>query len=175
VRVLSLQPNPAAPVEIAHYDTFPAGTTPCFSNPIYAGNWGVYPLNPHTLVASDMDRGLFLLNLRPITNTFTAQPNPVAGGQLLNLSLSYTNASPGVLDGFGAIVATRIATIPMFEVLALDAVTLNPSQARGVPLSLPVPPGLPPGLQVEFTGISGLFGMQHFVFCQRNPVTVTAQ
>jgi choice-of-anchor B domain-containing protein len=175
VRVLSLQPNPAAPVEVAHYDTFPAGVTPCFSSPNYAGNWGVYPLNPNTLIASDLDRGLFLLNLRPITNTFTATPNPVSGGQVLNLSLNYTNASPGVLDGFGAIVATRIATIPLFEVLALDGATLNPSQTRNLPLALPVPPGLPPGLVVEFTGISGLFGTEHFVFCQRSPVPVTVQ
>lgn len=174
VHVLSLKPNPAAPVEVAWYDTFLNNQPPCFSSS-YAGNWGVYPLNPNTLVASDMDNGVYLLNLRPITNTLQATPNPVSAGQTLGLNLTYTNVSAGILDGAGAIVATSLAGIPIFEVLALQASQMNPAAQGNVPWSMLVPPGLPPGLQVEFTGISGIVGPTASVLCQKTVVPVTLQ
>lgn len=173
VRVLSLLPDPTNPVEIAHYDTFPASQTPCFPNPNYAGCWGVYPFNHNLVVASDLDNGVFLLRLDAVTHTFTATPNPVSGGQTLNLSLTYTNGTAGVVDCFGALIATKVATIPVFSPLLLDLRRLNPGQNRNVALPIPVPPGLPPGLSIDFTAWSGT--VNGFTLDQVTTIPVVAQ
>lgn len=175
VRVLSLKPDPTNPVEVAHYDTFPTSQQPCFPNSNYAGCWGVYPLNPNVLVASDMDNGLFLLRLHPVPHTLLATPNPVQTGQNLSLTLTYTNTSPGILDGAGAIVATKLGVLDLFEIVALDSMQLNPAQQRTMIWSIQVPPGLPPGLVVEFTGFSAISGPRSTVICQRTVAPVTLQ
>jgi choice-of-anchor B domain-containing protein len=49
--------RPANPIEVAHYDTYPQGSGNGFN-----GDWGVYPFLPSgTIVASDIDNGLFVL------------------------------------------------------------------------------------------------------------------
>lgn len=174
VRVCSLQPDPANPVEIAHFDTFPSGQTPCFSNN-YAGCWGVYPLNPRVLVASDLDNGLFLLRLHPVTQTLQAAPNPVATGQTLQTTLTYTNGSPGIVDAAGGLVATGISGIAIFAPLALTAATLGPSMSATAQWTALVPPGLPPGLVLEVTGISGLVGNTSSVLSNSGVVQITLQ
>ncbi len=62
VRVLDIT-DPAAPEEVAFYDTRPGDEGPSFS-----GCWGVYPFfrrSPGLVVASDVERGLFVLQLAP--------------------------------------------------------------------------------------------------------------
>lgn len=51
--------NIAAPVEVAYFDTYPSG------NPLdFVGNWSNYPYFPSgTVIASDMQRGLFILDV----------------------------------------------------------------------------------------------------------------
>ncbi|MCA8960165.1 MAG: choice-of-anchor B family protein [Planctomycetes bacterium] len=50
--------NPANPVETKYYDTYPAD-----DDPLWNGLWGVYPFLPSgTIIASDMERGLFILH-----------------------------------------------------------------------------------------------------------------
>ena len=52
--------DPMNPQQVAYYDTHPDNTT--YTG--YAGNWGVYPFLPSgTILASDIDNGLFVLSL----------------------------------------------------------------------------------------------------------------
>ncbi|MEY4673160.1 MAG: hypothetical protein RL148_944 [Planctomycetota bacterium] len=159
VRVCSLRPDPTNPVEIAHYDTFPSTQTPCFPNSNYAGCWGVYPLIPDVLVASDMDNGVFLLNFRPVTHTLTTPtPNPVGAGQTLTLNLAWQNQTTAPIDAGAALVVTRLGGIAWYSPLLVTAGTLNPGASSNASWSTPVPPGLPPGLTIEFTSYSGTVG-----------------
>lgn len=57
VRVLNIS-NPAQPVEIAWYDTYPAN-----NNNVYQGCWGVYKFPSGKIIASDMNTGLFVLKI----------------------------------------------------------------------------------------------------------------
>lgn len=56
--------NPADPVHLGGYDTFPGGAgVPGQYLGAYGGNWGVFPfLGPDTILLSDMERGLFVVN-----------------------------------------------------------------------------------------------------------------
>ena len=175
VRVLSLQPDPANPVEIAHFDTFPAGQPACFPNSNYAGCWGVWPLNSKVLAATDLDNGTFLLRLHPVDQTLVATPNPVTGGQNLNVTLTYTNNSVGVIDAAGILVATNLAGIQISTVLAINSATLASGASSAASWNFPVPPGLPPGLTLEVTGISGLAGARHSVLSNRSSVPIVLQ
>jgi choice-of-anchor B domain-containing protein len=68
VRVLNIS-NPAAPVEIAWYDTRPQN-----NNDQFAGCWGVYKFQSGKIIASDMQTGLYVLkigNTVGITNNNT--------------------------------------------------------------------------------------------------------
>lgn len=176
VRVCSLRPDPTNPVEIASYDTFPATQTPCFPNSNYAGCWGVYPLIPDVLVASDMDNGVFLLNFRPVPHTLTTtSPNPIGAGQQLNLTLTWQNATMAPLDAAAALVVTKIGAIDFFSPLLLVAGTLAPAAQQTAPWSIPVPPGLPPGLVVEFTSWSGTVGARSVTLGQKLQLPITLQ
>ena len=65
--------------EVGFFDTFPLN-----NNAQFNGVWSVYPLlNSGTIIASDIDRGLFLLRLDPTLSNpevsqaqFTISPNP---------------------------------------------------------------------------------------------------
>ncbi len=57
VRVLDIS-NPASPVEIAWYDTYPAN-----NGNTYLGCWGVYMFPSGKIVASDMKTGLYVLKI----------------------------------------------------------------------------------------------------------------
>lgn len=68
--------NPAAPVHIAGYDTYPTNTN---YNDWY-GSWGIYPFLPSgTLIASDIHNGLFVFRVPfpfpyPLATAVTTQP-----------------------------------------------------------------------------------------------------
>ncbi len=72
---------PTAPLLVAHYDTHPQNTT----YNTYYGNWGNYPWLPSgTIIAGDMQNGLFVLQLAPSVATKSPKelaasvfPNPV--------------------------------------------------------------------------------------------------
>jgi choice-of-anchor B domain-containing protein len=54
--------NPLNPIQVAFFDTYPDGET---AN--YNGQWGNYPFFPSgTIIASDMQRGLFVMSLDEI-------------------------------------------------------------------------------------------------------------
>ncbi len=58
VIVLNIQ-NPAAPVEVGHYDTYPG-----LNSTAYQGCWNVYPFLPSgKIIASDIATGLYVLKL----------------------------------------------------------------------------------------------------------------
>ncbi len=71
---------PTAPVLVAHYDTHPQNTI----YNTYYGNWGNYPWLPSgTIIAADMQNGLYVLQLDPSVATksptelqATVFPNP---------------------------------------------------------------------------------------------------
>ncbi len=49
--------RPKNPIEVGHYDTYPAN-----NNGVFDGDWGVYPFLPSgNIVCSDMSNGLFVL------------------------------------------------------------------------------------------------------------------
>jgi len=51
--------NPTSPVQVGFFDTFPGSDSPNFN-----GAWSVYPFFPSgTVVVSDLDRGLFVLDV----------------------------------------------------------------------------------------------------------------
>ena len=80
---------PTAPVLVAHYDTHPENTI--YNR--YYGNWGNYPWLPSgTIIAGDMQNGLFLLKLDVPVGTHTPNqlettifPNPVHSTLMVRL------------------------------------------------------------------------------------------
>ncbi len=68
---------PTSPVLKAHYDTHPQNTA--YNG--YFGNWGNYPWLPSgTIVACDMQNGMYLLRLNP--NVGTRQPDNIFGVEI---------------------------------------------------------------------------------------------
>jgi hypothetical protein len=62
VRVVDVS-DPTDPVEVAFYDTYPSG-----DSGIFAGCWGVFPFyrnSPGLFVASDIQTGLYVLEVSP--------------------------------------------------------------------------------------------------------------
>jgi len=59
--------NPLAPVEVGYFDTYPTG-----DGLSYDGTWSNYPFLPSgTILVSDINRGLFVLEFDPNSLTFT--------------------------------------------------------------------------------------------------------
>jgi choice-of-anchor B domain-containing protein len=77
--VITDESRPHNPIEVGHYDTYPANNSSNFD-----GDWGVYPFLPSgNLVVSDMSNGLFVLGPTYVhaawleglvTDTFTTAP-----------------------------------------------------------------------------------------------------
>jgi len=66
---------PTSPVLVAHYDTHPENTI----YNTYYGNWGNYPWLPSgTIIAGDMQNGLFVLQLDPSVATKSPTELPVS-------------------------------------------------------------------------------------------------
>jgi choice-of-anchor B domain-containing protein len=68
--------NPREPRLIGHYDTHPQNTT--YTG--YYGNWGNYPWLPSgTIIAGDMQNGLYLLKYTPGTSSSVKENNQLEG------------------------------------------------------------------------------------------------
>lgn len=83
IRIINIS-NPAAPVEVAWYDTRPQDNS---NN--YAGCWGVYKFPSGKIIGSDMANGLFVIKTNfPMTDITTNTIEPV------NYSLSQNYPNP---------------------------------------------------------------------------------
>lgn len=75
--------NPAAPVEVGHYDTYP-GT----NSTAYQGCWNVYPFLPSgNIIASDISTGLYVLKI----GTTSSVSNSSASIENYSLLQNYPN------------------------------------------------------------------------------------
>lgn len=131
VRVVDVD-DPYDPVEVAYYDTYPANNAA-----VFAGCWGVFPFyrnSPELFVASDMQTGLYVLEVesdlidsasRAVRTTSAAPaasipvaagaplrvsqpaPNPLAPGATTQLELAVDDAAAlrvDVVDAAGRLV-----------------------------------------------------------------------
>lgn len=79
--------NASTPVLMGYFDTYPANPPGTYPWPPYAGAWAAYPYLPSgTLLVSDMQSGLFCLDISGITNITSTKenllkiyPNPTSG------------------------------------------------------------------------------------------------
>ncbi len=91
--------NPVLPVRLGYFDTHyqtPMGGP--YPSPSYAGAWGAYPYLPSgNLLVSDMQNGLFVLDVSQLTTSvqeqsanvaFNVYPNPAGGDQNFTVQLS---------------------------------------------------------------------------------------
>ena len=88
--------NPASPVLIGNYDTWPAAA----GGSLFDGGWGVYPfLGQDRILVSDRDTGLYILDAtavsaQPALLNFTAMPNAVAGSTSINATAYLVGRAP---------------------------------------------------------------------------------
>lgn len=84
--------NPTAPVQVGYFDTYPTN-----DSADYSGAWSNYPFFPSgTVIISDINRGLFVINTRAATTrsqpaTSFSASNGVVSGNLAALTSTDTN------------------------------------------------------------------------------------
>jgi choice-of-anchor B domain-containing protein len=122
--------NPALPVQIARYDTYPLGETSA-----YAGCWGAYPFTQNGYIyGSDIEGDLNVLELRPVCATLGAPALllPADGAtdvaQPLTLSWSANGATGYRVEvdddpGFGSPYVTAVVTDTTLNVSGLAMMT----------------------------------------------------
>ncbi|MCW5776696.1 MAG: choice-of-anchor B family protein [Phycisphaeraceae bacterium] len=99
--------NPAAPVQIAYFDTYPESDTSGFN-----GAWSTYPYFPSgTILISDLDRGLFIVRLDGV-------------------SIDYEGAPPTILTPNVA-TPIRVVVNPLIDQYNPDSVRLHYRAAEG--------------------------------------------
>ncbi|MCH7792755.1 MAG: choice-of-anchor B family protein, partial [Planctomycetes bacterium] len=102
--------DPANPIEVGFYDTFPANNNSGFS-----GAWGVYPFFPSgTVIVNDGSAGLFIVD--------PSAALAVGGGVL---SFDYPNGRPELIDPSGG-------TTMRVEVSFAAACTIRPQPGTGM-------------------------------------------
>lgn len=90
--------NPLLPVRKGYFDThFQTAMGGPYPSPAYQGAWGAYPYLPSgNVLVSDMQNGLYVLDVSGLSTglqgvssdvNISVFPNPVASGQLLNLTV----------------------------------------------------------------------------------------
>lgn len=103
--------RPGNPIEVGHYDTYTQGSGNGFN-----GCWGVYPFLPSgTIVASDIDNGLFVLSPTyvrgcylegTITDSISGIIIPGARAEILGAGIIRTSNSSGFYQSGMAIAGT---------------------------------------------------------------------
>lgn len=90
--------NPASPVRVGYFDTYPASSLTEF-----VGAWGVYPFFPSgTIALADINSGLYLLSNQTLTSangSFTMASPSLTGieGQSLTISVNREGGSVGTV------------------------------------------------------------------------------
>jgi choice-of-anchor B domain-containing protein len=122
VRVLNIS-NPAQPVEIAWYDTYPAN-----NGNTYTGCWGVYKFPSGKIAASDMKTGLYVLKVG--NSVGVNENNSVVNGY--RLEQNYPNPfNPKTVISY-SLIENRFTTLKIFDILGNEVATLvNEKQNAG--------------------------------------------
>lgn len=137
VQVWDLLPNPEQPRHLGGFDTRPENDTSQVGYSGYNGCWGVYPFLPSgTLLASDIQRGLFVLQPPyPVPASPTTEPPPALWPNPVRTTESLTLAVP---------YATTALTVEVTDVLGRAVCPPTSWAAPGVVVRLP-PLWLAPG------------------------------
>jgi choice-of-anchor B domain-containing protein len=116
VRVLNIT-NPAAPSEIAWYDTYPSN-----NGNTYNGCWGVYMFPSGKIVASDRQTGLYVLrsNAVLVGNQHNNQNTP----KQFALKQNYPNPFNPVTKIEYSLPKNVYATIKVYDILGKEIATL---------------------------------------------------
>ena len=154
LRVLDIT-APHAPVEIAFFDDWPTSANGCFGA-IYTGAFGVFPYRRDHVVVSDIDKGVYVVRIRPIGQTLTTTTPLVAPGSSLDIDFAYTNDATTPLTGFGLLLLTRVGGSSLVLPLVTDVQTLAGGQSRSFDLQIRVPRIVPAGIPFGFVGYTGL-------------------
>ena len=122
VRVLNIS-NPAQPVEIAWYDTYPAN-----NGNTYTGCWGVYKFPSGKIAASDMKTGLYVLKVG--NSVGVNENNSVVNGY--RLEQNYPNPfNPKTVISY-SLIENRFTSLKIFDILGNEVATLvNEKQNAG--------------------------------------------
>ncbi len=116
LRILNIT-NPAAPVEIAWYDTFPSGNG--FD---YRGCWGVYMFPSQKIIASDMQTGLYVFKTSTIITS--NQNNQNSSPAKFELKQNYPNPfNPTTRIEFSIPKASHVS-LKVFDALGKHVATL---------------------------------------------------
>lgn len=114
VRVLNIS-NPAAPQEIAWYDTYPTN-----NNNIYTGCWGVYRFPSGKIIASDMKTGLYVLKIG--NSVGIEEENIIADG--FKLEQNFPNPfNPKTVISY-SLIKSGFVSIKVFDVLGNEVASL---------------------------------------------------
>lgn len=124
--------SPQAPVLAGYFDTHPQNTPGTYPNPPYAGCWATYTDLPSgTLLASDMQLGLFCLDLGTITGIARPEgalpvrlyPNPAGERLTISLPEAVAGARVSLTDLQGR---ELLATVMNGQTTTLAVGELNP-------------------------------------------------
>lgn len=176
IRVCSIKDDPTNPVEIAYYDTYPALGDGCHH--FFAGVWGVYPYRDDVMVIGDLDTGIYVMRVDPITHNLGARYRPARGRfhasyGAIELDFTFQNDAPADLDAFGVLTLSSVNGQPVFLPLASAVSLLTPAQSINRKVQIPVPARLEAGFTLGFTGYSGI--ASPIVLSEQKQVSVTIE
>ncbi len=111
--------RPHNPIEVGHYDTYPQGSGDGFN-----GCWGVYPFLPSgTIVASDIDNGLFVLTPTYIRGCYLEGmvTDSITSSIISGASLSIVSTTISTVSNSNGDYATGTATAGTYDVTVSKA------------------------------------------------------
>lgn len=113
--------NPTTPVQVGYFDTYPDNPFGVYSSPAYKGAWAVYTDFPSgTILVSDMQRGLFTLDVSGINSikktdpkSISVYPNPANDRLTIQLPKNLQASSVTLTDLAGRALKTTSFTSSM--------------------------------------------------------------